>query len=115
MSLSCIISSNNKIKYETVENNPDWLNKVPWYNTTICSKLHGTVFEYFIRNSGTDRYNFMSYITSHDRKQPTYVDFARSDGGISIPKNATTAALKSLGANIKFIDCWLKYFQHNYQ
>ena len=44
MSLSCIISSNNKIKYETVENNPDWLNKVPWYNTTICSKLHGTLF-----------------------------------------------------------------------
>ena len=38
----------------TKENNPDWLNKVPWYNTTICSKLHGTVFEDFISDI-TDR------------------------------------------------------------
>ena len=37
------------------ENNPDWLNKGPWYNTAVCSKLHGTVFEEFIRNARTDR------------------------------------------------------------
>ena len=32
-----IIYSNKEILYEIDEsNNPDWLNKVPWYNTDIC-------------------------------------------------------------------------------
>ena len=43
------------MKYEIEENNPDWLNKGPWYNTVICSKWNGTVFEDFIRDSRTDR------------------------------------------------------------
>ena len=113
--LSWIISSNKKMKYETEENNPDGLNKGPWYNTTIFSKLHVTVFEYFIRNARTNRYNLMFYITAHDRKQPTYVDDARSTGGIETPKNLTTAALKPLGATLHFIYFWLRHFQHNYQ
>ena len=29
----------------------------PWYNTYICKKLHGNVFEGFIINARTDRYN----------------------------------------------------------
>ena len=45
MDLSWIISSNDPIKYDTEENIPYWLHKGPWYNTAICSKLHGTVFE----------------------------------------------------------------------
>ena len=47
--------------------------KGSWYNTTICSKFHGTVFGYLVRNYITDRYNLMCYITTHDRQQPTYV------------------------------------------
>ena len=51
-----IISSNKKIKYDTKENNhPNWVNKGPRYNTAICSKFHGTVFDDFIRNDITDR------------------------------------------------------------
>ena len=68
MGLSLIISSNNQIKYETETNNPDWLNKGPCYNTAICYKLHGTVFENFIRNSRTDRYNIMCSVTAHDKQ-----------------------------------------------
>ena len=38
-----------------------------WYNTYICKKLHGNVFEQFIRNSRTDRYNIMCDIDSHEK------------------------------------------------
>ena len=53
----CIISSNNEIKYEIDEsNNQDWLNKGPWYNTGICSRLHGIMFEDFITHIGFHSY-----------------------------------------------------------
>ena len=65
--LSWIISSNKQIKYYIEESNPDWLNKFPWYNTAIYYKLHGTVFEYSIRNARTYRYNLMCSITSFDK------------------------------------------------
>ena len=38
--LSWIISSNKQMKYDTEGKNPDWLNKGPWYNTAIRSRLH---------------------------------------------------------------------------
>ena len=69
------------MKYEIKKKNLDWLNNGPWYNTTICSKLHGTAFEDFIINYGTDRYNLMCYITATGRQQPKYVDNASSDCG----------------------------------
>ena len=40
--MSWIICSNNKMLYGIEENNNIyWFNKVPWYNTAICYKLHG--------------------------------------------------------------------------
>ena len=39
----------------------------PWYNTYICKKLHGKVFEGFIRNARNERYNIMCYINSHEK------------------------------------------------
>ena len=51
MSLSWIISSKRQTEYDIKENNhPYWLNKGTQYNTAICYKLHGTVFDDFIRN-----------------------------------------------------------------
>ena len=47
----------------------DWLNKGPWNNTSICSKLHGSRFEDFITQAGTDRYNLMCYLAAHDKLQ----------------------------------------------
>ena len=41
----------------------------PWYNTFICKKLHGKVFEEFIRNARTDRYNLMCYVDAHEKKE----------------------------------------------
>ena len=42
----------------------------PWYNTSICKKLHGKVFEEYIRNARTDRYDIMCYIDAHNKQQP---------------------------------------------
>ena len=91
--LSLIISSNKRIKYEIGKDNPDLLNKGPWYNTIIRYKFHGTVFEDCIRNYRTYRYNIIFSITSHYRQQPTYVSDAISSVGRSISNNSTIAAL----------------------
>ena len=42
----------------------------PWYNTSICKKLHGKVFEGFIRNARTDRYSIMCSIEAHEKEHP---------------------------------------------
>ena len=71
MVMSWRICSNEEMKYEIDEsNNQDWLNKGPWYNTAICSRLHGSLFEEFIIHTITDRYNILCYLVAHDKKQP---------------------------------------------
>ena len=63
-----IICSNKEMKYEIdISNHQDWLNKVPWYNTSICSILYGCLFDYFITHAGTNRYNLMCSLVSHDK------------------------------------------------
>ena len=103
------------MKYAIKENSPVWLNKVPWYNTSIFSKCNGTVFEDFIWNFRTDKYDLMCYITTPDKQQSTCVDYAISDVGREIHKNETKTELKPIGATLEFIDCWIKHFQHNRQ
>ena len=66
------------------------MNKGPWYNTAICSRLHGSLFEDFIAHARTDRYNIMCYLIAHDKKQPAYEDEEIRFGDRLIPKNATT-------------------------
>ena len=73
--MSWIISSKNEMKYEMDKSNhQDCLNKCPWYNTDICSKLHGSIFEDFITHAITDRNNLMCYSVAHDKKQPACED-----------------------------------------
>ena len=38
----------------------------PWYNTYIYNKLHGIVFDGFIINAITERYNIMCSIDAHE-------------------------------------------------
>ena len=52
----------------------DCLNKGPWYNISIYSKLYGSRFEDFIIQSRTDRYNIMCSLVAHDKMQPDYED-----------------------------------------
>ena len=64
-----ILCSNKKIKYEMDKSNhPNCLNKGPWYNTSICSSLHGSLFDDFITHAITDRYNLLCSIVAHDKK-----------------------------------------------
>ena len=66
--MSWIIRSNNEMKYEIDKSNhQDLLNKGPWYNTDICSRLYGILFEYFIAHSRTDRYNIICSLVAHDK------------------------------------------------
>ena len=55
-------------------NHQDWLNRGPWYNTSICLKLHGSRFEDFITHVRTDRYNIMCFFVVYDRLQLDYKD-----------------------------------------
>ena len=71
-------------------NHQDWLNKGPWYNTSICSKLHGSRFDGFITKAITYKYNLMYSLVAHDKIQPDYKDGESSLGYRSIPKYATT-------------------------
>ena len=74
--ISWIISSNKEMKYDMEKNNhQDWLNKGTWYNTFICLKLHGRMFEDFITKVRIDRYNLMCSLVSHDKIQPDYEDY----------------------------------------
>ena len=71
--MSWIICPNKEMKYEIDKSNhQDWLNKGPWYNTAICSRLHGSLFEDFITHTRTDRYNRMCSLVAHDKNLPDY-------------------------------------------
>ena len=92
------------MKYEIDEgNHQDWLNKNPWYNTSICSRLHGSMFEDFITHTGTDRYNILCYLVAHNKKQPAYEDEESTIGDRLIPKNVTTESLEALDATAETI------------
>ena len=62
---SCIIGTNQQLEYDIDKHKPDWITDGPWYNRSICTKLHGTVIEKYIRNSITDRYNLMCSIYAY--------------------------------------------------
>ena len=114
--MSWIISSNKETNYEinTESNHLDWLNKGPWYNRNICSKLHGIRFEDLITQARTDQYNLMCSLVARDRLQPDYEDNLSSIGDREIPNDATIKTLEELGAIFNFIDIWLKLLRENY-
>ena len=68
--MSWITSFNDEMKYEIDEiNNQGLLNKGPWYNTDIFSRLHGSLFEDFITHARTDRYDIMCSLVAHDKRK----------------------------------------------
>ena len=62
-----IIETHEQLKYDMYKHNSEWMTGGTWYNTSICKKLHGHVFEVFIRNSRTDRYNIMCSIDANEK------------------------------------------------
>ena len=50
--MSWIIRPNKEMKYYMDKNNHnDWVNKGPWYNTSICVKFHESMFEDFTKQA----------------------------------------------------------------
>ena len=82
--LSWITESNQQLEYNIDEHNPDWSTNGTWYNSFFCKKIHGKVFEKYIRNAITGRYNIMCYINAHEKQPPLYVDEGGSSGGKAI-------------------------------
>ena len=62
-----IIETHEQLQYDMDENNSEWMTGGPWYNISICKRLHGKVFEGFIRNVRTGRYDIMCYIDAHEK------------------------------------------------
>ena len=63
------------------KHNSYWMTGSPWYTTSICKKLHGNVFEGFIRNARTDIYNIMCSIDAYKKEHQSYFDDGSSGGG----------------------------------
>ena len=89
--MSWIMSSNQEMEYEinTTINHLDLLNKGPWYNKNICSKLHGIKFGNFFTQARTDQYNIMCSLVTHDRLEPDYKYDESSIGDRAILNDAT--------------------------
>ena len=89
-----IIENNEELKYYMDIKNSDWLTDGPWYNTSICNKLHGKLFEVFIINPRTDRYNIMCSIDAYGRElQPSSCDDGIRSGVFPLPTNSMTEEL----------------------
>ena len=85
-----VIENHEELKYDMDVLNSDWLTGVPWYNTSICKKLHGKLFEGFIINARTNRYNIRCSIDVYEREhQPSSCDDGSSGEGCPLPKNST--------------------------
>ena len=62
-----IIETHEQLQYDMDEQNSKWMTGSTWYNTSICEKLHGKLFEVFIINERTDRYNIMCSIDANEK------------------------------------------------
>ena len=60
-----IIETHEKLQYDMDKHNSEWMTGGPWYNTYICKKFHGKMFEVFIRNEITEIYNITGSIDAH--------------------------------------------------
>ena len=73
--MTWIVSSNAEMKYDMEEQkHEDWLNSGPWYNKNICSRMNGSLFEDFITQARTDRYNIMWSLVAHEKESSTSSD-----------------------------------------
>ena len=61
-----IIVNHEDLKYDMDIHNSELMTGGPLYNTYICKKLYGKLFEAFIINERNDRYNIMCSIDSYE-------------------------------------------------
>ena len=76
--------------------------------------MNGSLFDDFITQARTDRYNIMWSLVAHEKENSTSSDDESSLGERNVPKKLPTDTLKSLSAILKLIDEWLLMFPENY-
>ena len=64
-----IIENHKYLKYDMELQDSDRMTGGSWYNSSIFKKLHEKVFDGFIINVRTDRYNIMCSIDSYKRER----------------------------------------------
>ena len=62
-----IIENYEDLKYDMEIQNSDRMTGGPWYNTYICKKLYGKLFEGYIINARTGRYNIICSVDAYER------------------------------------------------
>ena len=82
-----IIETHEQLHYDMEDQNSECMTGGPWYNTSICKKLQENLFEGFIINTITDRYNIMCYIYAHEKEHQSSCDDGSSGGGFPLPLN----------------------------
>ena len=60
----------------------------PFYNTTICSRLHSLLFEDYVTTFIRDQYNTIFTIEDHEREHKFLSDEASSGGDRPLPLNS---------------------------
>ena len=80
------------------------MNKVPCYNTTICTKLDGQSFEDYLKTERNDRYELMCSVDAFDKQYVSITYDTIIVGGRPIPIASSKEALLSLGHTINFIE-----------
>ena len=83
-----IIQSNQNLNFDFQIHCISWVLNLPWYNTQICPRLHGSLFEDYVTTDRQGIYNLMCSIEAHKRYQKTINDDASSGGGIPLPSNS---------------------------
>ena len=86
-----INENHKKLNYDMEIQNSDLIIFGPWYDTTICKKLDGKLFERFNINARTGRYHIMCSIDEYEKEhQLSISDDGSSSGGCPLPTNSTT-------------------------
>ena len=112
--LSWIIQSNQKLNYDPQRHCNSWMINFPWYNTMICSRLHGLLYEYYVTTAIRERYSIMRSIEDHNKEKPTINYDTSSGGDIPLTYNSTKYLLFSFGLILNCIDSCTKSIKYNY-
>ena len=91
------------------------MDKGPWYNKNIFTKLISQSFEYYLKKGRKDRYELMCAADVYAKYHVTILDNSSSSGGIPMPSASSKGELFSLGQTFNFIDNWIQCFEANYK
>ena len=112
--LLCIIKKNKQYNFEMDLEDTQWMYKVPWNNTTICTKLNCQNFKDYFKTGFKYRCDFMYSVDAYYKEHVTIPDYSSSGGVIPMPSMSSKQSLLSFGHTINFIGNWPQCFEVNY-